>query len=338
MENKIQFSSKLDVILGLIGAGKTIAVYEINSNINNGWPELKNISTKIKKEYELDIDNFHHVNPSIEDDSNKGLELKNKLEDVSGKLSTLESVILCKKDEIKSTKIMMVVTTSSICNSSKVDQIIGDLIENNRKSRTCDNIKIKNVGQFLVENNFDQNLDILNEINNEIIAKEISSMLKVDINKKKENRISFDTINLPAPSQIFHLKKYLVKENEKSIDLINTNDKYDFLVEKDDIFPLIINSLHGFSICRSNLPNFISNFSAFNNPKNQNLTPEKISSIKKEKILDLSESIKNKNKKLNISCNEEFIRYSTHMNDNHLNDGNIEILNNYKIIKWYCDF
>ena len=294
----------------------TICVY----GIENGEEILENrksIGEKIKKfilnkKEEDDIDgisiklnNFHGCDITLEELKNRSIinsnlygSVKDYGKNVIPNFDNVIAVAICEvkakeySDINNKSSVKLVVVSKQIESTKSINEKLDKILDYNLKSNMFSTIYVKSCEELLNDHQFEKRFDELNTLENNLIAKDISNSIGINLKNKPVTNITTDLNKIPDSDYSFNLKKYSISNTK----LITHENKDRFLVSEGDIIPLFTDPVYGIKLMKSKAIKDIS-FDMFlhNNGNNSN-------SDKK-----IEEKIKKKCEKLNYNFSIDMI-------------------------------
>ena len=335
----------------------TICVYDIE----NGEKILKNrqaIGDKIKKfvlnkkqdhdnndnGISIKLNNFYGCDITLEELKNRST-INNNLfgsvkdfgKNVVPNYDNIIAVALCETkfeefDNNVNSKVgtKLIIVSKQIESVDSINDKLDKIIDYNLKSKIFSDIYVKSCAELLHDNQFEKRFNELNTLENNLMAKDISKSIGINLKNKTITNITVDSNIIPESDYSFNLKKYTIS-NKK---LVTHEDNSRFLVSSGDIVPLFTDPVRGIKIVKTKITKDISfdmflhnsgiNVDNSNNNDNNDLGQQ------------LEEKIKKKCQKLNCDFSIDMINKSRKNHMKLSNKYTTELSLSLK--QWICDF
>ena len=363
-DKTIKYEDNINSLNNLINS-ITIGIYEINSYDENIFQKdnykdtLLLINNFIENQNEkegilLKIDNFHGFNINLENLKNwKKNKTNNQLTQIKGKIldysistkanyDNLLSIGICSNNKNNSDLLnkncskKLIVSTKQ-CNSVEdLNDKIKLILEYNKNSSINDKIYIKNCKDLLIDKNLEENIEIINKLENQLIAHEISDLLKINIEFETCSNINTNNNNkIGKPCNIYSIKSF---RNDEQNNQFNVIDKQNHgIILKGDTIPAFTDPVNPIKIIKSNI-NATMSFNLFNrlnsfisdndNDDDYNNNNTMIETLKKNLLKTCD----------NLCCDFPLKHVIDARNENNPIVNNSKIEETLKIKNWFCDF
>ncbi len=230
----------------------------------------------------------------------------------------------------------LIIVSKQIESVESINEKLDEILDYNLKSKIFSNIYVKSCKELLNDNQFEKRFDELNILENNLMAKDISNSVGINLKNRTITNVTIDSNLIPNTDYSFNLKKYTI--SDKKLVTVKNNNR--FLVSNGDIVPLFTDPVHGIKIVKAKITKDLS-FDMFlhNNDIEQNIhvnyldTEDNINyNISKQ----LEEKIKKKCQKLGYNFSIDMINKNRQNHMKFSRNCNTELSLLFK--QWICYF